>query len=96
MTQDELEIPNGYYIDMNGGSSRSFGRFKRDQYGKCTITVYKGLDACQNAPIQHLQRVGHFVINEVQDMQADDFLRNIKEGIEKVIKSEVDLPISVK
>ncbi len=85
----EFEIPENYYIDINGGSSGNFDHLKESLFGECYIGVYKSLDkGCGIPPVEHLIEVGKFLIKDVEKMKVNHFLRKVREGIEKMINSE--------
>ncbi len=72
-----------YYIQINAHPKT----FELDQYGKCIVVVYKNLDYSKQQTVEHCIRVGNFEIN-AGDMNVEDFLREIRQGIEKIISAD--------
>jgi len=92
----EFVIPPNYYIDINAENARtcphyaiSYPHYKHSPDGDCIITVYKSLDASHGSPpIEHIVKTGSFSIKNVKKMKSGDFLREIRQGIEKIISSD--------
>ena len=92
----EFEVPFNYYINIDAGPSMTYGHLKNSKYGVCYIEVYKSLDKGHGSPpVEHLIKVGNFLIKNTPDMKVNDFLREIRLGIEKIIDAEGRLPINL-
>lgn len=85
----EFEVPRNYYIDIHGGPYMFFRHLRSNEEGKCHIEVYQSLNRNQGGPsTEHLLKVGNFVIRDAQYMRVNDFLRKVRQGIEKIIDSK--------
>ncbi|MBI3623473.1 hypothetical protein HY212_05345 [Candidatus Pacearchaeota archaeon] len=81
---EDFEVPDNYFISMG-----SFGPkpYRMDDAGNVYVTVYKSLDHGNgDPPVQHVVNVGNFVVRKEDAANSPDLLRNIRKGIEALIK----------
>src|SRR3989344_8652442 len=86
------EVPLGYSVVISGGPLESGGLYVRSSQGECFVQVYRSLDRGESfssvpPQVQHVVPVGSFRIDGTDEMKASDFLREMREGLERVIKA---------
>jgi len=85
----EFEVPRNYRVDIHGGPHMFFRHFKNNEKGECYIEVYKILESYSGCSLaERFIKVGDFVIEDASNLKANDFLRKIRQGIEKIVNSK--------
>jgi len=81
-----MTIPDHYYIAIGSAPNPNSKPYETSAFGASIITVYKRLDEGHGSlPLQHVIEVGSFKIGDLdKKITAADFLKGIREGIEKL------------
>jgi len=85
-TRQHSNVPNDIYIHI-GGFYDGDTNFEMPEDGRCYVNVYKNLDL-EHGCVEHVIEVGGFEIEYIQKKSVDEFLRDIRQGIEKLVRAE--------
>ena len=77
----DFEVPNGYYIKIYDGNRGQLDNY-RNWVSGVSVDVYQSLEGFNN--IEHVRRIGTFRIPDSRSMQLEEFLKEVRLGIEKV------------
>ena len=92
-TRQPSKVLGDIYIYIGGyGNVGGNTHFNLTQYeGDGHVKVYKSLDAGHGIPrVEHVVKVGEFYLHNVKQKSVDEFLRDIRQGIEKLVGTEVE------
>jgi hypothetical protein len=87
----KYKIFSNCYIDINVLPSvlskcESFDRVE-DEY---SVSVYRSLDREIGVSVEHIVKIGNFIIKDVSKKTAIEFLEDVRENIEKIVQNETD------
>lgn len=91
--ENEYKIPNGYYIAIKsrtaGSMDSNFTQSTIDsENGFCNVYVFRTLDPkhfTEAGRLEHMISIGNFNIHGTKKMTTEEFLREVRKGIDELI-----------
>ena len=87
-----FQVPGGYFIDILGapGVGDRYDHSDAASYrsAETIIAVYRCLGFSRHNTVHHTLLLGSFIVSELENKSVKQFLKEVREGIEKLI----DLP----